>query len=304
MLTIYEIGDGKPGHENQIRGLSEALSRRIDVDRIKISPLSWRALIQCFFRIIPSKMVHLPFPDLMIGAGHSTHMSLWALRRLYSAPNLVLMKPSLPLSCFNLCFVPWHDGAAGSQTVELTQGVLNAVCSSTQKEPVSSLILIGGPSAHVDWSTADVMKQIESIMVAQPGRQWRIVASRRTPLDVHYTNDAVENRTYYAADQLNSGKCQQLIEKAEQIWVTADSVSMVFEALSSGAQVGLIELPIRAKSRIGRGVEQLIRNKQITCMSDWLAQGKFHPVSEPLQEATRCADAVLRRWFNGVAREQ
>ena len=39
----------------------------------------------------------LPTPDIVLGAGHRTHLSLLAARRVHRGKAVVLMRPSLPL---------------------------------------------------------------------------------------------------------------------------------------------------------------------------------------------------------------
>jgi len=80
--------------------------------------------------------------------------------------------------------------------------------------------------------------------------------------------------------------------------VTEDSVSMVYEALSSGARVGLLPVP-RSKqdTRVLRGLDQLVEAGFVTPYARWLKTRTLTPPPEPLQEAARCAHVVLTRFF-------
>jgi mitochondrial fission protein ELM1 len=87
------------------------------------------------------------------------------------------------------------------------------------------------------------------------------------------------------------------LARAGQVWVTADSVSMVYEALTSGATVGVLEVPRKQPSRISRGLEQLATEGWVTFFSDW---SRHRPLSRPpetFNEAERCARWIIDRWF-------
>jgi hypothetical protein len=78
------------------------------------------------------------------------------------------------------------------------------------------------------------------------------------------------------------------------VWVTPDSASMVFEALTAGADVGVFDLPVNPTSRVGRAIAQLADAQRITRFANWCAHGTLHPNTHPLAEADRCADWILK----------
>jgi hypothetical protein len=84
-----------------------------------------------------------------------------------------------------------------------------------------------------------------------------------------------------------------------KVWVTADSMSMVYEALSAGCRVGL--LPVRwtaEKNKFRRSAEYLIENGLAVPLSAWPAGGEGErPEREPLNEAKRCAEEIVKRWL-------
>ena len=89
-------------------------------------------------------------PDLIIGCGHRTHISLLAAQRAFGGKTIVLMKPSLPYSLFDLCLIPKHDNPPKKENIISSYGSLNAMNIGMKKENIngSKAILIGGPSRH------------------------------------------------------------------------------------------------------------------------------------------------------------
>ena len=49
------------------------------------------------------------------------------------------------------------------------------------------------------------------------------------------------------------------LARAGQAWATADSVSMVYEALTAGAAVGILDVPRQRASRISRDVSSFMK---------------------------------------------
>jgi mitochondrial fission protein ELM1 len=96
------------------------------------------------------------------------------------------------------------------------------------------------------------------------------------------------------------GWLPQQLHDAAQVWVSEDSVSMIFEALTAGAAVGLLRVPALRQSRIIQGVGRLVSAHWVTPFERW-QQGETLP--KPVQilaEAQRCARWIERHWLSGT----
>jgi len=87
-----------------------------------------------------------------------------------------------------------------------------------------------------------------------------------------------------------------MYSKSSVTWVTADSVSMVYEALSAGCRVGVIAVDWKKPNKIQKGVELLVSNNRILSHNRWEANHKW-PSNGELNEAKRCAKEILNRWW-------
>jgi len=68
---------------------------------------------------------------------------------------------------------------------------------------------------------------------------------------------------------------------------------MIYEALSSGACVGLLPVPrLKPNARVLRGVDELVENGYLTPFSAWQRTGRLSLALETLNEADRCAEIV------------
>jgi uncharacterized protein len=294
--VIWRFSDGKPGHDTQSRGLVQALSRRLPVRvcELAVTPgaraLGWWLT----HRYPPGE--RLPPPALLVGAGHATHLPMLAARRRHAARSVVLMKPTLPCACFDLCLVPRHDNVAPADNVLLTQGALNTVRRSDCHDADAGLIIIGGPSRHVRWDDDSIIRQLEDLQRRRPKARWWLTTSRRTPaaLAARLRRQLPQLQCLPFAETAPEWLPARLAEAGE-IWVTCDSVSMIYEALTSGARVGLLEVTGKGRGRIGASIDRLIDEGWLT------APGRTEMAAgppQPLDEAARCADWIVRQWLN------
>ena len=305
-LCIWLITDGKPGHENQSRGLTEALGRQVptEVWLVPAQPAT-HAITDVLFRRAEWAAT-LPDPDLIMGAGHATHLTLLAARRARGGRAIVMMKPSLPCGLFDLCVIPSHDDVAASDRIWVTEGALNRIhresAAAFPARQASGLILIGGPSPHFEWDMSAILRQLREILESGTSTHWTLTTSRRTPSDfaerlaeARHPNLTVTPHTGADANWLPA----RLLENG-QVWVTPDSASMVYEALTAGADVGLFDLPPQPNSRVVKAIDRLVEQRRVTPFSSWLARRELIPNTHPLNEAERCAEWIIK-WLKNAS---
>ncbi len=94
------------------------------------------------------------------------------------------------------------------------------------------------------------------------------------------------------------GWVEQQYDNSTVVWVTADSVSMIFEALTAGCKVGVI--PVDWKKRLNKfekSVAFLEANGFILPFEAWVSTKDDWSEHENLNEAQRCADIIIMRWW-------
>lgn len=301
-VVIWRFIDGKPGHENQSAGLVLALQERVPVEVHELSAGGRLASIRYWVsgRFPPGE--GLPPPDLILGAGHATHLPMLAARRARGGRVVVMMKPSLPVRCFDLCLVPRHDAPPASCHVLVTEGVLNRMRPAAERKSDLGLILVGGPSKHHGWDEAGLLVAIGELLVREPRRHWRLTTSRRTPPSclpalASLVRQAGDRLEVLPAEQTGLDWLPEQLSRAAVAWVTADSVSMVYEALTAGAAVGILPVPEKRPGRVSRGLRQLVDERRVVDFTDW-QQGAGYPAAQPFNEAQRCAQWIVERWLN------
>ena len=238
-------------------------------------------------------------PDLIVAAGHRSHLALLAARRARGGRAVVLMKPSLPMALFDLCIVPEHDAPPARDNLIATRGTLNRVRPGAQwgaDAADEALVLLGGPSKGHRWEGARITRQLAELVEAHPERSWTVADSRRTPegyldtlvgLGVHRVSHASVDGEWLPAQ----------LARSAHVWVSEDSVNMVYEALTAGAAVGVLRLPRIAEGRVTRGLDRLLADGSVVDFEAW--RGGREPTSptEPFDEAARCAGWIVEHWF-------
>lgn len=289
-LVLWRFTDGKPGHEKQTLGLCRALARLVPIYRADL-PVSggWRDVVHWMLGAYPPGR-GLPPPDLLVGAGHATHAPMLAAQRAFGGRSVVLMRPSLPLALFDLCLIPEHDAPPPRENVVTTLGALNPLTAAGEHRTDLGLILVGGPSSHFQWDAAAVTRQIGELTRSRPEVAWSLTTSRRTPVGFLDSLD-VAHLDIHPVEATPSGWLEDRLAQSGEVWVTPDSVSMVYEALTAGCRVGLLDLPARAGSRVARGVETL-KARGLVSMRPHVPGPAVS-----LDEAGRCAGIILEKWF-------
>jgi hypothetical protein len=170
------------------------------------------------------------------------------------------------------------------------------------------MILVGGPSRHHRWRDDAVAAQIARVIRDSPTRDWVLATSRRTPAgfaaqvrrQVDHADTTLtlmpwqgENSGFNLAAQLGRSLCA---------WVTQDSVSMVYEALTAGVATGLLEVPARGRSRVVEGIRRLAAAGQVTGFGDWTAGTPLQPPGEIFDEANRSARWICEQWGSSSSR--
>lgn len=292
--VIWRISDGKAGHDSQSKGLVKALNliKHCDCHDIKLTERRFGLLDLIFKRAPATKS--LPDPDMIIGAGHETHLPLLCAKRARGGKTVLLMSPSISVSCFDFCFIPEHDTPKISDNVFTTKGTINCISPSSELAPNRGLILIGGASRHFHWDDVYLLQQLNEILTTYTNITWEISDSSRTPPRTRKLLATLQqpNGEYKNYSKTDSNWIAERLNFVANVWVSMDSVSMVYESLSSGAAVGLLDVPIRSTNKISKNITELVADKIVTPYNEWLSERKLKRPLVILNEASRCAERL------------
>jgi mitochondrial fission protein ELM1 len=297
--VIWRLLDGKPGHEKQSYGLVNAIKRKTvcDVFDIPVKPHigAWVNYVAAMW----PQGQRYPHPDLIIGAGHHTHLHLLAAKKAFGGKTVVLMQPSLPVSMFDLALIPAHDNFRGFGRFIETRGVLNAMSPVGEHHHDRALIMIGGHSRHFAWNTEDVIAQVEALLMQHPTVRFTLTTSRRTPAEFikKLQLKRITALQIVPFAETSSGWVEQQLALSAFAWITEDSVSMVYEALTAQVAVGVINLKVIRENRVANGLQQLVQKNMVVRFD---MDGRYQANMRPMvgfREADVCANFILNDWL-------
>ncbi|MDP2646167.1 MAG: ELM1/GtrOC1 family putative glycosyltransferase [Desulfobacterales bacterium] len=328
-LLIVAFLDGRPGHEKQTRGVLAALEKLTAVN------VAYRNIGLCsLWGAVRSRAAYLyaslsksdrPGPcarrtarsrtpgkgpagelpvDLIIGAGSAVHLPMLFFKQKTGAKTVTCMAPDFSLVReMDLCLVPRHDRLKSGPNVFFTTGPPCLPAPDGEHDPGKGLILAGGidKKSHV-WRTQTLLSQVQTIFRKTSGINWTLSSSPRTPEDtaagLERLTSQNENVTFFRSEETRPGWVEKAYAQSDMVWVTADSISMVFEALSAGCRVGILPVQWKRRSnKFQRSVEDLIEKKMVMSYKGWISGNARLPVAGQFNEAHRCAKEILRRWW-------
>lgn len=308
-LCIVALFDGRPGHDKQTMGIIRALEQRVPVRIIPVKVTS----LSLISNLVQTCRLFLPFAgmshpkidqgDLIIGSGSRTHLPMLLYKKKYAIPAITCMMPPGHLrNRFDVCFVPEHDRRSGGVNILLTAGAPNCSVNKRKHQAECGLILLGGvdTKSHF-WDSLQVIQMVEKICATDYQRTWTISSSPRTPQDtvamIEQLTGKYANIHFFNYSKTPAGWIEEQYDKNSVVWVTADSISMIYEALTAGCSVGIFPMPWRReKSKFRRNEDLLLEKKLVQSFSSWEQGNNTFPPPVELNEAQRCADWILQRW--------
>jgi mitochondrial fission protein ELM1 len=256
-IECWVITEGMIGTQNQCVGVAEALGLNPIIKQITLRQ-PWKTLtpwlgFECAQTF--SNPLIGPWPDLLIASGRKAIAASRYIKKQSDGKTFTvhIQDPKCNPNDFDLVAVPHHD-ILREENVMVTHGAPN--CLTTEKletahtkftNQFSALllpriaVLIGGNS-RTHTMTADIMhnlvKQLKSI-----NGSLMITTSRRTGEEnLQILQDGLQGTNAYIWDGTGDNPYHGMLAYADHILVTADSVSMISDAGTTGKPVHVIPL--------------------------------------------------------------
>jgi len=245
-----------------------------------------------------------PYPELLIGAGGKAAAVVASLRRF--ARGVIIQHPRLPLGRFDLVVAARHDGISGRNVI-VTRTALHRVTQARLAEahavwtprlahlprPLVSVLIGGGNGRYrLEEAQGAALAAQLAAMMRQDRVGLALTPSRRTaPAVLRLLQAALEPLGALVWDGSGENPYFGLLACADAIVVTADSVSMISEAVATQVPVLVAPLPGRSR-RHGAFLEGLIDDGRVR-----LYQGRFdHWPVVPLDDTPEVAAEMCRRF--------
>lgn len=281
-LRVWALLGARAGDNDQVLALAQALGLPFEIKQLEYNRLrslgprllgpSLISLTQSSRKLILAE----PPPDLTISAGHRSVAVVRALRhrsggrtrsihvgfpRVSPAHfDLAIGTPQYPLRDHrNLLRTPYALTAAATVSLDAAVPTL-----STELPRPRRLLIVGGPTLYWTLDEPLLLETLEAMLgnASKAGGSVLVTTSPRTPAMLAATI-ARSLDTSPAPSLLTApGKAPpylSLLAEADSIRVTADSVSMISDAIWTGKPVALIPIAKSPLGRLGYGLSDHLR---------------------------------------------
>lgn len=304
-LHCWIVTEGMAGTENQCLGVAEALGVSPIVKRIKLRQ-PWKAFspflgLETSLTFDPPLLP--PWPDLLLAAGRKSIAASRYIKRMSGGKTFTvqIQDPRVPPGQFDLVAVPNHDPARGENVI-VTKAAPNRITDMRLAKarndfaPIFAMmpsphiaVLLGGNSKAHTMSEAG-MERLGRQLAGLQG-SLIVTASRRTS---ESQRDAflrgLGDHPHWHWNGQGENPYMGMLAWADYILVTADSVSMLSDAASTGKPVYMI--PMDGGSRRFDAFHQGLLNKGVVRVFDGQLEGWTY---ERFADAAMIASEIRRR---------
>lgn len=260
---VWLLLSNRLGDNNQLFALARALGLPFEAKELTFNWLRKIPLLQgsglATVARSSRRLIKPPWPDLLISAGYAAVPVARFIRRVSGGITKIVHigNARTDISDFDLhVTTPQYPGAPTERVLKLPLPIGNPAGAAelTQEEQQwlvtyprpRRLVAVGGPARHWDLDHGELSRTIRTLRKRKPHGSIIVATSPRTSAATR----AFLHRKVTGTNEAMVGQFPRfaaLLSEADEIYVTADSVSMISEAILTGKPVGII--PIRRSAR-------------------------------------------------------
>ncbi len=319
---VWLLLGSRRGDNNQVLALGEALGLPFETRTI-----FYKRTARLRMNLFPESVGHLtaasrrwlqpPWPDLVIGVGQRTvPVARWIREQSGGRTRLIrLGHPRAPNVLFDLVITTRQYPVPAGENVITLPLAMNRFRKPPKPTPEEQAWLDAHPRPHLLLSVGgaapmwrldlDELREAAGNLVRRAetkGGTLIVIGSPRTPPDAWTAiGDAIGGSRGVAIVEDAAVRYPVALNDADEQFVTADSVSMISEAVITGKPVGLIpvEPDARGRRRLGPDPERTRVRDPRRFWADVKARGLVGTVDEPkrgeVEDPLETAVAAVRR---------
>lgn len=264
---IWLLLSNRVGDNNQLFALAKALGHRFEVKDLRFNQRRKVPLLRSGLAIVSPEsrqLIEPPWPELVIGAGYpAVEVARYIRRQSGGATRIVHIGNARGnIEDFDLHLTtPQYPAGGSPHAIELPFPIGNpargALPTPDELDWLRAfprprrLIAIGGPARHWDLDHRALRQAMEVLREKKPQGSIIVATSARTGRSTRRLLDrSLRSATEAVVEAFP--RFAFLLSAADEIHVTADSVSMISEAVLAGKPVGVIPIRQSLRGKIAR----------------------------------------------------
>jgi mitochondrial fission protein ELM1 len=245
LSDLIILSDGKPGHVNQSIAFADLSGSSYTIAEVMFRNRFCKVLSYLFDRFgfytsaLFSVTGDVGVCSTIVSAGSETYYANRTVAASLGARSVSVMLPSgYRYSGYDLIIGQAHDQPPVRSNIQTIPINLCKVRPQSifQPEPEVQYVglVIGGPNKVFRMETDKLRRQIEQIHTLFPEHKLVVSTSRRTPSDVEemLSSFGFSSAWIYSVDPVNP--IPDFLAHCDYVFITADSTSMISEAVSFG----------------------------------------------------------------------
>ncbi|MBW0006485.1 MAG: mitochondrial fission ELM1 family protein [Sphingomonas sp.] len=320
---VWLLMGSRAGDNNQLLALANALGFPFETKKLDFNQARRLPFLRTGMTIVAAssrQLIAPPWPDLVIGVGYGAVPVARHIRKQSGgrAKLVHIGNPRDSLKDFDLQITtPQYPRPAAPNLLELPFPIGNPgrVARPTLEEREwlakfprpRRLVAIGGPARHWRLDHRAIAHAIDLIQAKTPNGSLIVVTSNRTTQTTRRLLEQLVAGPYCAVVE-DFPAFGVLLAESDEIYVTADSVSMLSEAVLSGKPVGMIPIDRSLRGRLshslwekptGRRTLPDFRNFWGLLHEKQLIGTIEHPVASKVSDTVDRAAGVVRSLLRG-----
>lgn len=309
---IWVIPGNRPGDDAQVYALAEELGLPFETRALRFNWRFWlsgkyqRASPVAVERQLREKTIVAPWPDLIIMVGRrAVPTALWVQAQSGGRTRLVFVgHPRVPPETFDLVFTTRQYLTPTGRSMRLMP-----LAMSRYREPPSAsrreagwlaslprprlLLMLGGKTRHWSMRPRFVARHAEKLARRAANANGSLIVARSARTSEEALNE-VERRLDAAACEWRVVRDEfprfpVLLADCDELYPTADSISMISESAITGKPVGIVPIEMNWIGRIalGRAVVDSSPKRDLRRFWNHLIEKKLAGwIDKPLASAT------------------
>jgi len=242
-MKVLILSDGRAGHLNQSIAFSKYMNRQYEIVEIgfKLKFLKYISYVLDFFKIYTESIFNMQEIDFSLfdyvaSAGSSTYYLNKTVAKKYSLKSITLMLPRGFRYDFDYIYAQRHDTPPKRANII----VMDANFSYSQPQNLympskkSVSIIIGGQNSVYKMGTKEIKAYLDRIFELFSEYEIAVTSSPRTSKEIENLLDEYEfdYKVIFSKNRINP--IADFLKNSEYVFITADSTSMISEAVANG----------------------------------------------------------------------